>query len=123
MDAGYRVKLLKLATGERFPLLLNGEGEPLFAPTVYALTELRARNQATNTISAVLRAIQVLYLFLDKREIDLSARLSSGQLLSLGEVEDLARSSRLHVEQLVVALSDSVDESDQEEVLSLRLGC
>jgi integrase len=120
MDAGYRVKLLKLTTGERFPLLLNGRGEPLFAPTVYALTELRARNQATNTISAALRAIQVFYLFLDKQGIDLSTRLSSGQLLSLREVEDLARSSRLHVGRLLATLSDSVGKSDQQEVLSLE---
>jgi integrase len=118
MGAGYRVKLLKLTTGERFPLLLNGDGEPLFAPTVYALTELRARNQATNTISAVFRAIQVLYLFLDKRGLDLSSRLSSGQLFSLGEVEDLVRFSRLPVERLEALLPEACGNRDQQEVLS-----
>lgn len=88
MGAEYRVKLLKLMSGERFPLLLGGDGQPLFEATAYALTELRARNQAINTNSSNLRAIQVFYLFLDARGIDLSTRLSSGQLFSLGEVED-----------------------------------
>lgn len=120
MGAGYRVKLLKLTTGERFPLLLGEEGEPLFAPTVYALTELRARNQASNTISAVLRAIQVLYLFLGKQGIDLSLRLSSGQLLSLGEVEDLVRSTRLPVKHLEAMQADSIGNNDQRGVLSLE---
>ena len=120
MSAGYRVKLLKLTSGERFPLLLDGVGKPLFEPTVYALTELRARNQATNTISAALRSIQVLYLFLDKRSISLLSRLSDGRLLSLGEVEDLARTSRLPVEKLEAMLTDSVESSGQLLALSLE---
>lgn len=67
---------------------------------MYALTELRARNQATNTISSNLRAIQVFYLFLKIRGIDLSSRLLSGMLLSLGEVEELTRLCRLPVGRL-----------------------
>lgn len=80
----------------------------MFEPTVYALTELRARNQATNTISSNLRSIQIFYLFLNLRGIDLSTRLSSGQLLSLGEVEDLTRLCRLPVERLDAMLNYSV---------------
>lgn len=100
MAARYRVKLLRMCSGERFPLLIDQDGMPLYSPTLYALTQLRGRNLATNTISNALRAIQVLYLFLDVRLIDLSSRLSLGQMLSLGEVEDLARLARLPLHQL-----------------------
>lgn len=100
MDAKYKIKTTRLTTGERLPLLLNREGQPLFEPTVYTLTELRARNQATNTISNNLRAIQAFYLFLEVRSIDLHKRLCTGQLLSLGEVEDLTRLCRLPAVQL-----------------------
>lgn len=120
MDVKYKVKLLKLSSGERFPLLIDREGQPLFEPTVYALTELRARNQATNTISSNLRSIQVFYLFLNLRGIDLSARLSSGQLLSLGEVEDLTRLCRLPVERLDAMLNDPTETREQSKPLSLE---
>lgn len=95
MALRYQVKLLRLESGERFPVLMTGDGQPLFEPTVYVVTEVRGRNQATNTISSHLRAIQVLHLFLAIRNIDFSARLSSGHLLSFAEIEDLARLSRL----------------------------
>ena len=120
MSFRYRVKLLKFSSGERFPLLLGAEGLPLFEPTVYALTELRARNQATNTINSALRAIQVFYLFLGIRGIDLSARLASTQLLSINEVEDLSRLCRLPVERLVAMLPDSVDKVKSPTVTSLE---
>ena len=120
MGAEYRVKLLKLISGERFPLLLGRDGLPLFEATVYALTELRARNQATNTISSNLRAIQVFYLFLDARGIDLSTRLSSGQLFSLGEVEDLTRFCRLPMERLEAMLSSSEEMADHHRPVSLE---
>ncbi|MBU0595044.1 MAG: site-specific integrase [Gammaproteobacteria bacterium] len=120
MSGACKVKLLKLMSGERFPLLLDGEGRPLFEPTVYALTELRAKNQATNTISSNLRSIQVFYLFLEIREIDLSARLSSGTLLSLGEVEELTRMCRLPVARLEAMRQDSVGGGPKFKVVSLE---
>lgn len=120
MSAGYRVKLLKWESGERFPLLLDGEGRPLFEPTIYALTELRTRNQATNTISSALRAIQAFFLFLDIRSIDLSSRLACGQLLSFGEVEDLARLCRLSMGQLEAMLPDSAGTGSHHRPVSLE---
>lgn len=93
---------------------------PLFEPTVYALTELRARNQATNTISSNLRSIQVFYIFLNLRGIDLSTRLSSGQILSLGEVEDLTRLCRLPVERLDAMLNDATGVKERSKPPSLE---
>ena len=120
MKVGYRIKLLKLMSGERLPLLLDENGEPLFQPTIYALTELRARNQATNTISAALRAIKVFYLFLHIRGIDFPSRLHAGQLFSLGEIEDLTRLSRLPIERLEAMLSTSAMTDEQPKVIPLE---
>jgi integrase len=94
MSAGYRVKTIVLSSGERLPVLLDREGQPLFDATLFALTEVRAKNAAANTVGAVLRALMVFNLCLDARGIDLDARLGAGNVLSLGEVEDLGRLCR-----------------------------
>lgn len=96
----YRVKTLMLVSGERLPVLLDRAGQPMFDPTVFALTEVRGKNLASNTIGNVLRAVMAFQLFLDARDIDLDARLADGALLSLGEIEDLARLCRLRLADL-----------------------
>ncbi len=72
----------------------------MFAPTVFALTEVRGKNRAANTIGIVLRSVMAFHLFLDARGIDFDGRLASGELLSLGEVEDLARLCRRPLAEL-----------------------
>jgi len=52
----------------------------MFTPTVFALTEVRGKNSASNTIGSVLRSVMVFYLFLDARKIDIEERLSTGWL-------------------------------------------
>lgn len=63
------------ASGERLPMLLDRDGQPMFGPTVFTLTELRGRNRAANTIGIALRSLMAFHLFLDARSIDLDARL------------------------------------------------
>ncbi len=106
----YRVKTILLTSGERLPILLDRNGMPMFAPTVFALTEVRGRNLAANTISIVLRSVMALHLFLDSRGIDLDERLACGELLSLSEVEDLSRLCRRPLVELA-ALSGSSEET------------
>jgi len=72
----------------------------MFAPTVFALTEVRGKNLAANTIGIVLRSVMAFHLFLDALGIDFDGRLASGELLSLGEVEDLARLCRRPLTEL-----------------------
>lgn len=100
MNTGFKVKTLLFSSGERFPVLVDRLGQPVFEVVTYSLTELRARNQATNTISNSLRALLVFYLFLDLRQINLQERLDAGQLLSLGEIEELSRLCRIPVERI-----------------------
>jgi integrase len=100
MSAGFKVKLLRLVSGERLPILVDGLGQPIFEATVYSLTELRGRNQATNTISSNLGSIRIFYLFLEFEGIDLRARLLAGELLSLAEIEELSLMCRLPVRRI-----------------------
>lgn len=83
-------------SGERLPFLcVRDTGVPLFEPTLYALTELRATNKASATIEQALRAVMVLHLALDQLGVDLARRLDDGRLLELGELEQVARQCRL----------------------------
>lgn len=101
MGCRYAVRTVVLESGERLPLLLDyGTGIPLFEPTLYALTELRARSRASATIQQALRSVLALYKFLDARSINLDARLTEGRLLQLSEIDDLARECRFPIEVL-----------------------
>ena len=90
----------------------------MFDPTVFALTEVRGKNLASNTIANVLRSVMAFHLFLDARGIDLDARLATGELLSLGEVEDLARLCRWPLTEL--AALPKASEGAASKVVSLE---
>ena len=100
MSSGYKVSTIVMSSGERLPMLLGADGLPMFEPTVFALSEIRARNLASNTIESYLRSVMVLLLFLGLRKIDIEGRLNDGRLLSLGEIEELTRFCRLPMERI-----------------------
>ncbi len=58
-NLGYAVRMIRLESGERLPILVSRSGLPLFDPTLYVLAELRARNRSGATIEQALRAIMV----------------------------------------------------------------
>lgn len=98
----FQVRLVVLESGERLPLLVEcATGTPLYEPALYFLTRLRAKNLASATITQHCWAIMVLCFFLKNSGIDLGDRMIGGQLLTLAEVEALARWCRLKVEDLV----------------------
>ena len=98
----YLVRLVVLASGERLPLLCRrSTGLPLFKPTLYSLTELRAQNRSSSTIQQALRAVMVLCLVLDRLNIELDQRLGEGRLLELGDLEELVRWCRLPLDAFV----------------------
>lgn len=91
----YAVKTLVLTSGERLPVLIAlATGAPLFEPSVYVLSEIRATNRASNTIDQVLRSIMVLQLFLDSSGIDLERRIRQGAVFRLSELDELVRHCR-----------------------------
>jgi hypothetical protein len=72
MATGYRPQNLKLQSGEQFPVLLDSAtGVPLWNPTLFILTELRARNRAAATLQQATRALMVVHHVLDFLRVDL----------------------------------------------------
>lgn len=116
----YQVKTVVSGNGERLPMLIGSDGVPLFEPTLFALTEIRARNRAANTISNSLRGIMVFYLFLDLNGIDLRRRLTEGRVLAMGEIEDLVRLCRLPIEKITFVSNQVEPISASETVFSLE---
>ena len=89
------IRTITLANGERLPLPVErASGIPLYKPTLFILTEVRQRNCATATILRTLRELVVFFDFLADHDTHLEERLASGQLLSLREIDALARHCR-----------------------------
>lgn len=100
----YSVRLIRFQSGERFPFLVDDKGAPQFGPTLYALTIPRARGRASSTIENILRAIQVLLLYLARKQIDLGARLERGEILTLREIDSLVLACRQPLDVLASPL-------------------
>ena len=106
MAFGYRVANLRLTSGERLPLLLDSTtGVPLWSPTLFILTELRAKNRASATMLQATRAIMVAVQALKSMKVDLEKRLSEGRLLDLNEIDELAGLAGLTQEALDARLA------------------
>lgn len=76
-------------------LVRRADGLPLYYPTLYTVTQLRATRRAAATIEQALRAVMVLYTLLGKIAVDLDDRLRQGALLTIGEVDLLVQYSGL----------------------------
>lgn len=70
-------------------------GQPLFDPTVYALSQLRPRNLAATTIRNASYAILALHLACAAEGIDLSSRVAAAQPLSLPNLQLIRRRMRM----------------------------
>ncbi|MDC7701626.1 tyrosine-type recombinase/integrase [Vogesella indigofera] len=89
------IRTITLANGERLPLPVErASGMPLYKPTLFILTEVRQRNLATATILRTLRELVVFFDFLSEHDIKLEERMKTGQILSLWEIDALARRCR-----------------------------
>ncbi len=90
-----RVKVVLCASGERLPLLIRrDDGLPVFLPNVFAISQVRARSRASNTIERCLRAVAFLLSFADQEGIDLQERVESGVLLEPNELDRLADAAK-----------------------------
>ncbi|WP_095159272.1 site-specific integrase [Pseudomonas sp. Irchel 3E13] len=92
----YKVKVVGLEGGERFPILCERQsGLPVFRVNLWVLTELRAAHLAVNTIQQAIQSVMILLVVLDQLKVDLDARLNNGKFLTLGEVELISRCCKL----------------------------
>lgn len=101
MAAWYRVDRVRFLSGERLPLLVAAAtGIPLWNPTLFVVSELRATNRAASTLQQATRAIMVAHQVLDHLGIDLDARLGEGRLLDISELDALANHAGMTQEGL-----------------------
>jgi integrase len=110
----YAVRMVTFSCGERVPLLIAAStGQPLFQPTLYSTTQLRARGRATETMHQALRSIMVLQLILDRLSIDLDRRMVRGELMHRGEIDEIARACHFPLETIVRESSDAFKNREQ----------
>ncbi len=83
------VRRFQAESGERFLILVDDNGMPLYYPALYVTAVLRGGNLATNTISHALTAIKLLYAWSDYYRIDLESRFKRGELLFEHEIHSL----------------------------------
>lgn len=100
MEPLFRVQILAMSSGERFPLVVDRGGRPCFDVTAFLLRERRPRGVAFNTLKSHAEAIRFLLTWAAVRQVDVDERLMAGELLSLAEVEALAGAARLGFEAL-----------------------
>ena len=96
----YKVKLIATKRGERLPVLFKRDGTLHYYATLYSTIKLRTKNRASHTMEISLRAIAILYYFLDNEGIDLERQLSTGEFLSRPTLESLNRVSRLTMQNI-----------------------
>lgn len=99
MGRPFRIRTVVFASGERMPLLLDGDGVPLFAPTLFISTEVRARSRSANTMEQALRAIMALYHHCHSVGIDIEERIRSGEMLTIAEIDGLTDTVRCPISE------------------------
>ncbi|MEW9030508.1 site-specific integrase [Salmonella enterica] len=75
--------------GERFSVLVDEQGMPLFYPTLFITWTLRASSHAANSITNALNALKALCAWEASRGMDLESAFTQGVLLDHNQVRDL----------------------------------
>jgi integrase len=91
-----QVRTIVTPKGERLPLLMRRDGLPDYQSTAFVLVEMRARNLSCSAIDKALRAIAILYRFLQSRNANLQTRIRSGRLFTLQELNALVHLCRAY---------------------------
>lgn len=91
MAKAFGVSCFVLDSGERDCLVVDRvTGLPLYYPNLYLTTQLRNRSLAFETVRASARHLVVLLRFLDRRGIDLEARMLAKQFFRDFELDALS---------------------------------
>ena len=80
---------IKSSNGERFIVLVDEGGMPLFYPALYVTVHMRGRSLAVNTIQNALNALKAMYAWQSYYSIDVESRFLRGELLQSHEVHSL----------------------------------
>ena len=76
-------------SGERYAVLVDGAGMPLYYPNLFATWRLRSRSLAANSVLNALSVIKVLYAWETEVGIDLESFFSRGEVLAEPQVREL----------------------------------
>lgn len=96
----YKIRKIVTKSGERLLFFLNSNGMPVYDVMIYSLCQLRARNISSNTIENILRAIHILYLFLDQYKYNLVELIRSEKITSMEVIESLTQFSKKQVKDI-----------------------
>lgn len=117
----FRSKLVRFHSGERFPVLLDPSGMPMFLPNYYLVSMSRGQNDATNTIIQKMNSIKTLYTWASSLDVDLENRFKCGELLRIEEIESLVHALKLKYKVLVADNSSENQSVDRNsKVLSFE---
>lgn len=78
-----KVETIAHETGDLLPLLLDDDGLPIPAPNEFVISR---RHLSPNTLVRDLRAIAILYRWIEREKIDLTKRLNSNRLFKEAEI-------------------------------------
>ena len=97
--ANYVAQRIRFQNGERHSVLQVPYGLPVHEVTLY-LDRYRKKGRAANTIHYVCSALAILYRELDVAKVNLLGRLTTGQFLSIVEMDRLVTATRYRIQDL-----------------------
>src|SRR3990167_902021 len=114
MEEKFSIRLTTFSNGERYPLLLNQQGQPHWHATLYATTQIRNASKAPNTIVAVLSAIRILLSWSFSRNQNVESRFSQRNFLNEHELESLRQYTQMmktneSSEQKIIKISRRIE--------------
>ncbi|MDF9775408.1 tyrosine-type recombinase/integrase [Pseudomonas baetica] len=84
------IKHIQFRQGERHKVLVDAQtGIPLYYPSLFITTQVRAGGFSVSTVQASLTALKVLYAWQANQGINLEELFSAGKLLRLEEITSL----------------------------------
>jgi integrase len=75
--------------GERFSILVDDSGMPLYYPALYVTAEMRGASLSINTINKALSAVKAMYAWQTYYNLDLESRFKRSELLQPHEIHSL----------------------------------
>lgn len=84
------LRRFRSSDGERFSVLVDAHGMPLYYPTLFSTWVLRNGSLAANSITNALNALKALHAWEIHSGIDLESTFSQGELLDENQIRDLS---------------------------------
>lgn len=83
------IRRFQAESGERFSILVDNAGMPLYYPALYVTAELHGRSLSINTINNALSALKAMCAWQNYYDLDLESRFKRSELLCRHEIHSL----------------------------------